>query len=118
MKESKVKSEFAVKNISEKATKNQIYCKNFQNKIRRKFNNAENDSSLMKRISVEPQKYHRIDLSTYNGKYGFSTSSRYLFRFDRKVHSCTDKSKSLHALEEKILYMEITAEEEILSNSN
>ena len=51
------------------------------------------------------------------GKYEFSVSPRSLFSFDEKVHPCTDKSK-LHALEDKAREMEMTVEEESLSESN
>ena len=36
------------------------------------------------------------------------------FSFDGKVHPCTDKSKLMHALEDKAREMEMTVEEESL----
>ena len=62
----------------------------------------------MQRILVISQKRHDIDLSMYIGKYEFSVSPRSLFSFDGKVHPCTDKSKLMHALEDKAQEMEMT----------
>ena len=57
-------------------------------------------------------------LITIIGKCEFSVSPRSLFSFDGKVHPCTDKSKLMHALEDKAREMEMTVEEESLSESN
>ena len=72
----------------------------------------------MQRILVISQKRHDIDLSMYIGKYEFSVSPRSLFSFNGKVPPCTDKSKLLHALEDKAREMEMTVKEESLSESN
>ena len=71
----------------------------------------------MQRILVISQKRHETDLSMYIGKYEFSVSPRSLFNFDWKVHPCTDKSILIHALEDKAREMEMTVEEESLSES-
>ena len=76
------------------------------------------DRNLMQRILVISQKRHEIDLSMYIRKYGFSVSQRSLFSFDGKVHTCADKSKLMHALENKARKMGMTVEEESLSESN
>ena len=75
------------------------------------------DRSLMQRILVISQKRHETDLSMYIGKYEFSVSPRSLLNFDWKVHPCTDKSILIHALEDKAREMEMTVEEESLSES-
>ena len=54
----------------------------------------------------------------YIGKYEFSVSPRSLFSFNGKVHPCTDKSKLLHALEDKAREMEMTVKGESLSEPN
>ena len=54
----------------------------------------------------------------YIGKYEFSVSPCSLFSFNEKVHPCTDKSKLLHALEDKAREVEMTVKEESLSESN
>ena len=54
----------------------------------------------------------------YIGKYEFLVSPSLLFSFDGKVHLYTDKSKLMHALEDKAQEMEMTDEVESLPESN
>ena len=52
-------------------------------------------------------------LITVIGKCEFSVSPRSLFSFDGKVHPCIDKSKLMHALEDKAQEMEMTVKRKV-----